>query len=94
MNRAAASCGMIASAEAANASGALKAAPRMNPIATRAIKQTDGAYAIDDALCVRCDACRELAPEAVRVVDAPVDTTPDLRIHLQDVGRDARGRMN
>ncbi len=36
---------------------------------TGAIKQgTDGWY-IDDVLCVRCDTCREIAPEAVEVVD-------------------------
>ena len=61
---------------------------------TEAISQDGDAWKIDQARCVRCDACRELAPEAVRVVDAPVDSTPDLRIHLQAVGRDARGRMN
>jgi formate hydrogenlyase subunit 6/NADH:ubiquinone oxidoreductase subunit I len=27
-------------------------------------------YVIDQGLCIRCDACRELAPDAVRVVDA------------------------
>ena len=37
---------------------------------TGAIKQTGGSYAIDDSLCVRCNACREIAPEAVRIVDA------------------------
>ncbi len=37
---------------------------------TGAIKLEDGAYAIEDALCIRCDACRVIAPEAVRVVDA------------------------
>ncbi len=36
---------------------------------TAAISLTDGAYSIDDALCVRCDACREIAPAAVRIVD-------------------------
>jgi NADH-quinone oxidoreductase subunit F len=37
---------------------------------TSAIVEEDGRYRIDDALCVRCDACRELAPRGVRVVDA------------------------
>jgi len=37
---------------------------------TAAIVQRDGDYAIDQGLCIKCDACRELAPEAVRVVDA------------------------
>ena len=37
---------------------------------TGAIKQDGEIYSIDDSLCVRCNACRELAPGAVRVVDA------------------------
>jgi len=36
---------------------------------TAAISLRDDAYVIDDALCVRCDACREIAPAAVRIVD-------------------------
>jgi NADH:ubiquinone oxidoreductase subunit F (NADH-binding)/(2Fe-2S) ferredoxin/ferredoxin len=37
---------------------------------TAAIVQADGGYEIDQSLCIRCDACREVAPEAIRVVDA------------------------
>ena len=37
---------------------------------TEAIVQDNGSWRIDDARCIRCDACRELAPEAVQVVDA------------------------
>jgi hypothetical protein len=37
---------------------------------TDAIVSAGGVYSIDDALCIRCNACREIAPEAVRVVDA------------------------
>jgi NADH-quinone oxidoreductase subunit F len=36
---------------------------------TGAIKLVDGAYVIEDALCIRCDVCRQLAPDAIRVVD-------------------------
>ena len=36
---------------------------------TGAVKLVDGSYIIEDALCVRCDACHVLAPGAVRVVD-------------------------
>jgi NADH:ubiquinone oxidoreductase subunit F (NADH-binding) len=36
---------------------------------TGAVKLVDGTYLIEDALCVRCNACKELAPEAVRIVD-------------------------
>jgi NADH-quinone oxidoreductase subunit F len=37
---------------------------------TGAIKQQDGRYAIDQNLCIKCDACREVNPQAIRVVDA------------------------
>jgi dissimilatory sulfite reductase (desulfoviridin) alpha/beta subunit len=37
---------------------------------TAAIVQKDGDYVIDQGLCIKCDACRELAPAAVQVVDA------------------------
>jgi NADH-quinone oxidoreductase subunit F len=37
---------------------------------TAAIVQKDGDYVIDQALCIKCDACREVAPAAVQVVDA------------------------
>ncbi len=33
------------------------------------VPQKDG-FVIDQALCVKCDACRQVAPESVRVVDA------------------------
>jgi NADH-quinone oxidoreductase subunit F len=43
--------------------------------------------------CIKCDACREIAPGSVRVVDAPPAGEPAF-IRVQDVGLDARGRMN
>jgi NADH-quinone oxidoreductase subunit F len=33
---------------------------------TGAVKQVDDQYVIEDALCIRCDVCRQLAPEAIR----------------------------
>jgi NADH-quinone oxidoreductase subunit F len=59
-----------------------------------AIEQQDGRWRINER-CIKCDACREIAPDAVRIVDAspPAPNIPPER-HLQDVGRDARGRMN
>jgi ferredoxin len=59
---------------------------------TEAIVQDGGKWKIIDERCVRCDACRELAPDAIRVVDAPATKAPVL-IPIQDVGLDARGRM-
>jgi NADH:ubiquinone oxidoreductase subunit F (NADH-binding)/(2Fe-2S) ferredoxin len=37
---------------------------------TAAIVASDGEYAIDQGLCIKCDACREVAPEAIQVVDS------------------------
>ena len=37
---------------------------------TGAIKEQNGHYAIDQTLCIKCNACRELNPQAIRVVDA------------------------
>jgi NADH:ubiquinone oxidoreductase subunit F (NADH-binding) len=41
---------------------------------TAAIVEKGGAYSIDQGLCIKCDACRELAPEAVQMVDAVVSS--------------------
>jgi NADH-quinone oxidoreductase subunit F len=54
---------------------------------TNAIVQEDGKRRINER-CIKCDACREIAPEAVRVVDDPPG--PPL-VLVQDVGLDARG---
>jgi ferredoxin len=37
---------------------------------TGAVKLIDGQYVIEDALCIRCDVCRECAPGSIRIVDA------------------------
>ena len=60
------------------ASGESEALPEAAAICpTEAIAQEDGegsGWRIDQARCIKCDACRELAPDAVRVVDAlPVE---------------------
>jgi NADH-quinone oxidoreductase subunit F len=43
---------------------------------TRAVVPEKGGYRIDQAKCVKCDACREQAPYAVAVVDAQTGTRP------------------
>jgi Fe-S-cluster-containing hydrogenase component 2 len=58
---------------------------------TEAIVQDDGAWKIIDERCIRCNACREIAPAAIRVVDAP--PKPAEYIAIQAVGIDARGTM-
>ena len=59
-----------------------------------AIVEEGGAWSINER-CVRCDACREIAPEAIEIVDAPPQGgAVPVTMHLQDVGRDARGKMN
>jgi NADH:ubiquinone oxidoreductase subunit F (NADH-binding)/(2Fe-2S) ferredoxin len=37
---------------------------------TGAIKENQGRYAIDQGLCIKCNACKERSPDAVRIVDA------------------------
>jgi hypothetical protein len=37
---------------------------------TGAVVPADGSYRIDQGLCVKCNACREVAPDAIAVVDA------------------------
>jgi NADH-quinone oxidoreductase subunit F len=37
---------------------------------TNAVVKKDGAYEIDQPLCIKCNACREVAPQAIEVVDA------------------------
>jgi NADH:ubiquinone oxidoreductase subunit F (NADH-binding)/(2Fe-2S) ferredoxin len=37
---------------------------------TNAVVKKNGGYEIDQSLCIKCDACREVAPQAVEVVDA------------------------
>jgi NADH:ubiquinone oxidoreductase subunit F (NADH-binding) len=55
---------------------------------------TTGGWTINER-CIRCDACREIAPEAIEIVDAmPASPSVPARAHLQNVGADARGRMN
>lgn len=47
---------------------------------TNAIKRdTDGAYFVDQALCIKCNACKERSPDAIRVVDAHARPAPRLQ---------------
>jgi len=49
---------------------ATTAAPAAAICPTGAIKEGAGGYAIDQGLCIKCSACKERCPEAIRVVDA------------------------
>jgi NADH:ubiquinone oxidoreductase subunit F (NADH-binding) len=60
--------------EIARQAGDLAAAADICP--TAAIVRDNGSYHLDQGLCIKCDACRELAPEAVEVVDAFEQATP------------------
>ena len=53
--------------EIAGESEQLPAAAAICP--TEAIVQSDDAWSIDQARCIKCDACRDVAPDAVRLVD-------------------------
>jgi NADH-quinone oxidoreductase subunit F len=41
-----------------------------NAVVKKDDAQTGTAYEIDQSLCIKCDACREVAPQAIEVVDA------------------------
>jgi ferredoxin len=43
---------------------------------TNAIVQADGKWRIDDAKCIRCNACKEIAPEAIAIEDRYADAIP------------------
>ena len=58
---------------------------------TEAVVQEGKGWKILDERCIRCDACREVAPDAIRIVDAP--QKPPEFIRIQPVGLDARGTM-
>ncbi|MHB8577128.1 MAG: NADH-ubiquinone oxidoreductase-F iron-sulfur binding region domain-containing protein [Dehalococcoidia bacterium] len=48
---------------------------------TNAVRESGGRYAIDQTLCIKCDACREQCPTAIQVVDAyPTASSNDARI--------------
>jgi Fe-S-cluster-containing hydrogenase component 2 len=54
---------------------------------TRAIVQADGGWQIDDAACIRCNVCKELAPDDIAVEDRYADTIPLRTLVPADVAR-------
>ena len=54
---------------------------------TRAISQTNGQWQIDDAKCIRCSACRDIAPADIVVEDRYADTVPLRVIAPAEVAR-------
>ncbi|MBI2723698.1 MAG: SLBB domain-containing protein [Chloroflexi bacterium] len=54
---------------------------------TDAIKQVAGRWQVDDALCIRCNACREVAPGDIVVEDKFQDVIPLRTIVPADVAR-------
>ena len=66
--------GLISYAIVASADDSLAAARDICP--TAAIGEDSGNYTLDDAKCIRCGACRELAPRAIETRDRFVHTVP------------------
>jgi Fe-S-cluster-containing hydrogenase component 2 len=58
----------------ANQTAAVEDASRICP--TAAIVQDKGKWAVDDAKCIRCNACKDVAPEDIAVVDRFQNTLP------------------
>ena len=54
---------------------------------TRAIVQAEGGWQIDDRACIRCDVCREIAPDDIAVEDRYADTIPVRTVVAADVAR-------
>ena len=54
---------------------------------TGAIVQAEGTWQIDDAKCIRCNACREVAPSDITVEDRYRDVVPLRTIAPADVAR-------
>lgn len=54
---------------------------------TEAIVQRDGGWVIDDARCIRCNACKEIAPDDIAVEDRYGDAIPLRAVAPADVAR-------
>ncbi len=68
-----------------NQSPAVAAAAAICP--TEAIVQQNGAWAIDDPKCIRCNACRDVAPSDIVIEDKFRDMVPLRVIERADVAR-------
>lgn len=64
----------------ANQSSAVEEAAAICP--TDAIVQVNGKWKVDDAKCIRCHACKDVAPDDIDIVDKFRDTLP-LRVVTQ-----------
>jgi NADH-quinone oxidoreductase subunit F len=54
---------------------------------TQAFVREQGGWAIDDTKCIRCDACREVAPDDITIEDRYTDAIPLRAIDVVEVGR-------
>ena len=54
---------------------------------TEAVVQHGGKYEIDDVKCIRCNACREVAPDDIVIEDRYTDAIPLRNIEMADVAR-------
>jgi NADH:ubiquinone oxidoreductase subunit F (NADH-binding) len=66
-------------------SDAVAGAARICP--TEAIVQAEGRWQIDDVRCIRCNACKEVAPDAIAIEDRYTDAVPLRVIAHADVAR-------
>jgi NADH-quinone oxidoreductase subunit F len=69
----------------ANQSNAVARAAEICP--TQAFVREQSGWAIDDAKCIRCDACREVAPAEITIADRYADAIPLRAIDIVEVGR-------
>ncbi len=52
---------------------------------TRAIVEDRGAWRVDDAACIRCHACKDVAPDDIAIEDRYADAIPLTTIHVASV---------
>jgi NADH-quinone oxidoreductase subunit F len=78
-------CGELISYRITDQTPAIAEASAICP--TEAIVQRDGAWAIDDAKCIRCNACKDIAPNDITVEDRYRDLIPLRVVVPADVAR-------
>lgn len=61
---------------------------------TEAIMHVDGAWRVDDAKCIRCNVCKDVAPDDIAIVDKYRNTIPLRTVVTANIAPDARAVTN
>jgi ferredoxin len=60
---------------------------------TQAIVERQGAWTIDDSKCIRCNACKDVAPDDIDIVDRYQDVLPLRPVMRANVAPDQLAQM-